>query len=73
MAGEQEIWIRGHNLPGRHQGGGKIQEQRAHHQPEAEAHVPHALGEIPRTRRLSGERGTARFENSITKGRYCNL
>lgn len=67
---QQEVRLRRDHVQGRHQGGGKVQEQRAGDVAEEKTLVPHPVGQAQGTDRGRRERGAQGVENRAAKGRH---
>lgn len=68
---QQEVRLRRDHLPRRHQGGGQVQEQRAHHQPEEAPPLPHPQRQVPRADRRRGQRRAAGLQDRPAKSGHC--
>ncbi|XP_076243784.1 uncharacterized protein LOC143185000 [Calliopsis andreniformis] len=73
MVQQPEVRVRCDDVPGRHKGGGQIQEQRPDHQPEEEAPVPHQVSQVPREDRGCSERGSTSKQDRASESGHSDL
>lgn len=61
------------SIAGRNEGGGQVQEQRAHHVAEEETPVLNPVGQVPREDRSGRQCGPAGLQDRSPESRYRHL